>query len=403
MLIESDLSNCKLDDTLSIVETNASDCFHLQKTGCLPILSTRNYNTKDCKTMKKKNEHEDTADFTNVEDVRPKRHYTDVELFAGAGGLALGLEFAGFDNQLCIEFDKDACQTLKQNRPNWNVVDADIRKIKSFKNLLKDSKQEIDLLSGGYPCQSFSYAGKRLGLGDTRGTLFYEYARALDELKPKMFLIENVRGLVSMDHGQALNTMIKVFEDLGYHVVYRILNAWGYGVAEKRQRMVMIGVRNDLSVIFHYPKPHEYKPVLRDVLQNVPKSKGVKYSQKKYNVLKLVPAGGNWRDLPTNIAKEYMDKAFYSGGGKTGIAKRLAWDKPCLTLTTSPSQKQTERCHPDETRPLTVREYARIQSFPDSWQFAGGVTSQYKQIGNAVPVNLVKDVGLAVIKALNLL
>ena len=97
-----------------------------------------------------------------------------------------------------------------------------------------------------------------------------------------------------------------------------------------------------------------------------------------------------------------MGKSFYSGGGKTGIAKRLAWDKPCLTLTTSPSQKQTERCHPDETRPLTVREYARIQSFSDSWQFAGGMTSQYKQIGNALPVNLAKDVGLAVIKALNL-
>lgn len=113
MLIESDLSNCKLDDTLSIVETNASDCFRLQKTECLPILSKEDYNTKDCKTMKKKNEHEDTANFTNVEDVRPKRHYTDVELFAGAGGLALGLEFAGFDNRLCIEFDKDACQTLK--------------------------------------------------------------------------------------------------------------------------------------------------------------------------------------------------------------------------------------------------------------------------------------------------
>ena len=347
------------------------------------------------------NQKEDTTDFIDVSNIKPKREYTNVELFAGAGGLALGLEEAGFNNQELVEFDKDATATLNANRPKWNVIKADITKIKSFKSLLKKPNQEIDLLSGGYPCQSFSYAGKRQGLDDTRGTLFYDYARALKELKPKMFLVENVRGLTTMDHGKTLQTMIDVFEDIGYNTIYRVLNAWDYGVAEKRQRMILIGIRNDLKIVYKYPKPHNRKPVLRDVLQNVPDSPGITYSKKKYDVLKLVPAGGCWRDLPDDVAKEYMGKSWYSGGGRTGMARRLSWNEPSLTLTTSPSQKQTERCHPEETRPLTTREYARIQSFPDSWTFKGGVTSMYKQIGNAVAVNMAKDVGKSIIAALN--
>lgn len=349
----------------------------------------------------KKNKKEDQSDFIDTSDIKPKREYTDVELFAGAGGLALGLEKAGFNNQELVELDKDATATLKANRPSWNVIKGDITKIKSFKSLLKDPTQEIDLLSGGYPCQSFSYAGKRQGLDDTRGTLFYDYARALKELKPKMFLVENVRGLTTMDHGKTLQTMIDVFEDIGYTTTYKVLNAWDYGVAEKRQRMILIGIRNDLSIDYKFPKPHSYKPVLRDVLQNVPNSVGIKYSKKKYDVLKLVPAGGYWRDLPKSVAKEYMGKSWYSGGGRTGMARRLSWDEPSLTLTTSPSQKQTERCHPEETRPFTTREYARIQSFPDDWKFEGGVTAIYKQIGNAVAVNMAKDVGKSIVAALN--
>lgn len=342
--------------------------------------------------------------FIDVSNVKPKREYTDVELFAGTGGLALGLEQAGFINKGLVEIDKDAVDTLKKNRPNWNVIHEDITKISSdpdgiFKYIPKNT--EIDLLSGGYPCQSFSYAGKRRGLEDTRGTLFYDYAKILNQLKPKMFLVENVRGLTTMDHGRTLQTMIDVFENFGYHTTYKVLNAWDYGVAEKRQRMILIGIRNDLNIKYKFPKPHTYKPVLRDVLQNVPDSPGIKYSKKKYDVLKLVPAGGYWRDLPEEIAKDYMGKSWNSGGGRTGMARRLSWDEPSLTLTTSPSQKQTERCHPEETRPFTTREYARIQSFPDSWKFAGGVTSIYKQIGNAVAVNMAKDVGKSIIAALN--
>ena len=342
--------------------------------------------------------------YVETNKVHSKRQYNVLELFAGAGGLALGLEQAGFNDVGLVEIDKNAANTLRINRPNWNVIEGDIRGIVSSRNGIYDFLEnniDIDLLSGGYPCQAFSYAGKRLGLEDTRGTLFYSYAKVLEQVKPKMFLVENVKGLTTHDHGRTLKTMIGVFEKIGYRIKYKVLNSWDYGVAEKRQRMILVGIRTDLPIDYHFPKPHTYKPVLKDILKDVPDSPGAKYSKKKYDVLKLVPAGGCWRDLPEEIAKEYMGASWNSGGGRTGMARRLSWDEPSLTLTTSPSQKQTERCHPEETRPFTTREYARIQSFPDDWEFSGGIGSVYKQIGNAVPVNLAKEVGLSIIFALN--
>ena len=328
-----------------------------------------------------------------------------IELFAGAGGLALGLEQAGFEEVALIEIDKTACETLKINRPNWNVLNEDIVEV-SKRDLLKEfnlKEGELDLLSGGYPCQSFSYAGKKLGLDDVRGTMFYYYAEFIKQLKPKMFFAENVKGLTTHDGGKTIETMINVFEDLGYKVEWKVLNAWDYGVAEKRQRVVIIGIRKDLTdkVKFEYPIPHEYKPVLRDVLKDVPESVGAKYPEKKKKVFDLVPPGGYWRDLPDDVAKEYMKSCYYMGGGRTGIARRLSWDEPSLTLTCSPMMKQTDRCHPDESRPFTTREYARIQSFPDNWNFAGKMNDIYKQIGNAVPVNLAKCVGESIMTALN--
>lgn len=155
-----------------------------------------------------------------------------IELFAGAGGLALGLEKAGFEEIGLIEIDKTACATLKSNRPNWNVIEDDIVEF-SKKDLLKEfglKKGELDLLSGGYPCQSFSYAGKKLGLEDVRGTMFFYYAEFLRQLQPKMFLAENVKGLTTHDGGRTIQTMVDVFEELGYSVEWKVLNAWDYGV-----------------------------------------------------------------------------------------------------------------------------------------------------------------------------
>lgn len=322
---------------------------------------------------------------------------TNIELFAGAGGLALGLEEAGIDGVCFVEFDHAACETLRTNRPGWNVIEGDIHDVD-----FTEYRGEIDLVTGGAPCQAFSYAGKKLGFGDIRGTLFAEFARCVRETNPKMFLFENVRGLLSHDSGRTYATIKHEFEELGYSVQHQILNACYYGVGQKRERIIVIGIRNDLTekIRFEYPKADEEWTTLRQALAFVPKSDGQEFSANKKRVMDLVPPGGCWVDLPEDVAKEYMGKSYYSGGGRRGMARRIAWDEPCLTLTTSPSQKQTERCHPDETRPFTVREYARIQSFPDWWQFCGTIGDQYKQIGNAVPVEMARRIGVQLVKAL---
>lgn len=337
---------------------------------------------------------------------KPNREYKLLELFAGAGGLAIGMERAGFESVLLNELDKHACNTLRKNRPDWNVVEGDISKI-SFTQY----RDQIDILSGGFPCQSFSYAGKQLGFEDTRGTLFYEFARAVRETNPKVLLGENVRGLLNHDNGETLKTISNIIRDLGYTLVEpHVLKAMFYQVPQKRERLFLVGIRNDLADKVKFAWPSSYKRILtmRDALKkgelypcDVPKSEGQTYPKRKAEILKMVPPGGYWRDLPDTVQREYMMKSYYLGGGKTGMARRLSWDEPSLTLTCAPAQKQTERCHPEETRPLTVREYARIQTFPDDWQFAGPVSAQYKQIGNAVPVNLAHAMGRALVRLLN--
>lgn len=334
-----------------------------------------------------------------------KKALTSLELFAGAGGLALGLERAGFQHLGLIELDHDAAETLKKNRPTWNVICDDIANFSSLDNLpeyFHIKKGQLDLLSGGAPCQAFSYAGKRLGFEDARGTLFYHYALFLKKLQPKSFLFENVKGLLSHDKGRTYQTILKIFADCGYTVQWKVLNAWDHGNAQKRERLITIGIRNDLanSMAIQFPKSHSYKPVLRDVLQNLPPSLGVQYSENKREIFKLVPPGGYWRDIPQDIAKAYMKSCWDMGGGRTGILRRMSMDEPSLAVLTSPTQKQTERCHPLEPRPFTVRENARIQSFPDDWEFCGSVSSQYKQVGNAVPVNLAFDIVCEIKKGL---
>ncbi|MFW5795116.1 MAG: DNA (cytosine-5-)-methyltransferase [Bacillota bacterium] len=365
---------------------------------------------KEKKEEKKLKLFEDNNDeYVDINKVVSNREYTDVELFAGAGGLALGLEKSGFKTLALIENDQYAAETLINNRPDWNVINKDVEEVmeKGIRNYLKKEHKgkKIDLLSGGYPCQAFSYAGKKLGLKDTRGTLFYYFAEALQELKPKLFLAENVRGLKSHDGGRTLKTMIKVFEEEGYSVEYKVLNSWDFDVAQKRKRLFIVGIRNDLKekydLEYNFPKPLDTKLTLKDVIKDVPESEGTTYSENKKEVLAQVPPGGCWRNLPEDVAKEYMGKSYYSSGGRTGMARRLSWDEPSLTILTSPGQKQTERCHPEEVRPFTVRESARIQSFDDEWEFKGTTTSKYKQIGNAVPVNLAKAVGLSLVEVLN--
>jgi DNA (cytosine-5)-methyltransferase 1 len=269
----------------------------------------------------------------------------------------------------------------------------------------------IDLLSGGFPCQAFSYAGEKLGFEDIRGTLFFEFARAIKEVKPKVFLGENVRGLLTHENGKTLTTIKSILSDLGYTLIEpEVLKAIFYRVPQKRERLFLIGIRNDLVKFAKFEWPSKYHKilVLKDALKagelydtDVPQSEGQSYPKRKKEILSFVPQGGYWRDLPDDLQREYMQASYFLGGGKTGMARRLSWDEPSLTLTCSPAQKQTERCHPEETRPLTIREYTRIQTFPDEWQLLGSLSSQYKQIGNAVPVNLAYAVGRSIVALLN--
>jgi len=321
--------------------------------------------------------------------------YKTIELFTGAGGTALGLENAGLNHVLNVEFDKNAAKTLKKNRPNWNVIVEDISKVD-----FSEWKDKVDIVEGGFPCQTFSYAGKGRGFEETRGTLFFEFARCVKETMPKIAVGENVKGLLRHNGGKTLNTMVKTLEEIGYKVSYKVLRSQYLDVPQKRERLIILAIRNDLDIPFIFPKEKDYYISIREALKNVPKSDGQKYSEKKKKILDMIPPGGYWKDLPIDLQKEYMGASYYLGGGKTGMARRLSYEEPSLTLTCSPAQKQTERCHPEETRPLTVREYARIQTFPDEWEFFGPITSKYKQIGNAVPVNLGYHIGKSLIAML---
>lgn len=397
-----------LAETSEIVGKSKETLRRWDKEGILeavrePVSNYRVYRKSDVQTLLG-SLFDEVIEDTISNYVAPENEYSVLELFAGAGGLAIGLEKAGLKCVALNEIDKWACETLRINRPNWNILEGDI---KNFD--FTPYKNKVDVVTGGFPCQAFSYAGKKLGLNDARGTLFYEFARAVQEVNPAICIGENVRGLLSHEKGKTLQGMISILNEIGYNVApVQVLKAINYRVPQKRERLILVGIRKDIDVDFEYPQPHRKIYNLEDALKkgelynsDVPKSKGAKYSDYKKKVLDLIPPKGYWRDLPIKLQKEYMGGSFYLGGGKTGMARRIGWDEPSLTLTCSPAQKQTERCHPDETRPFTVREYARIQTFPDNWEFTGSIAQQYKQIGNAVPVNLGQEVGYSVVKILN--
>jgi len=336
--------------------------------------------------------NETVGNYRILKDELPT-NYTSIELFAGAGGTALGMENAGLKHTMLVEYDKKAVETLKTNRPYWNVIGKDIKEVPFVGEV-------ADIIQGGFPCQSFSYAGAKRGFADTRGTLFFEFARAIKEVKPKIAIGENVRGLLRHDNGKTIETMIATLKELGYKVSYKLLKSQYLDVPQKRERLMIVAVRNDINTPLLAPKEKNYIISLKDALANIPSSPGIAYNEKKKSFMDRIPQGGYWRDLPVELQKEYMGKSFFAGGGKTGMARRLSWSEPSLTLTCHPAQKQTERCHPTETRPLNVREYARIQTFPDTWEFRGSTLAQYKQIGNAVPVNLGYHMGKCIIAML---
>jgi DNA (cytosine-5)-methyltransferase 1 len=322
--------------------------------------------------------------------------YTFIEVCAGGGGLSSGLIKAGFTPILLNDNNKDCCKTLKHNHPEANVVCESMDKIDYSQFINK-----VDLLTGGVPCQSFSQAGLRKGLDDPRGDLMIKFIEILNLVKPKIFMIEYVKGLLTHDEGKTIGKIIDALnKNKLYNISYKCLDASKYDVPQKRERVFIVGVIKNISQPFNFPKESLTKKVLKDVLYNVPHSNGVNYNEYKKNLFKMIPQGGCWVNLNENLQKVYLGNSYNSGGGKRGILYRLSMEKPSLTLLCTPSQKQTERCHPLEERPLTMREYARVQTFDDSYEFIGSLNSQYKQIGNAVPVELAKHMGEELIKLL---
>ena len=313
------------------------------------------------------------------------RPLTFVDVCAGAGGLSQGFLDAGFVATLLNDADKVCCDTLRLNHAGADIFhgrmeDIDLNKYKG-----------VDVLVGGVPCQPFSSSGKREGMKDERGGLILHFGAMVDVLEPRVFLIENVKGLVTHDGGRTLDFIMRELDKYGkYNIVHRVLNANDYGVPQCRERLIIVGVHKSIQASFSYPIEHQYKPVLKDVLVGCPESPGMLYNEEKFNIMVRVPEGGCWIDVPEHIHRPYMGSTYYAGGGKRGTLKRLSMEKPCPTLLTCPSLRQTERCHPWYTRPLQTLEYARIQTFPDAYQFAGTTGQIYRQIGNAVPINMAR-------------
>ncbi|WP_375563043.1 DNA cytosine methyltransferase [Bernardetia sp. OM2101] len=285
---------------------------------------------------------------------KPKRKYTSIELFAGAGGMALGMEKAGIEHVLLNEVEKNACNTLRFNRPKWNVLEDNIQNIDFL-----EYKNKVDIVTGGFPCQAFSSAGKKLGFEDTRGTLFFDFARCITEVKPKIFVGENVKGLLNHDKGNTLEVIKQAIKDIGYTLIEpRVLKAMYYKVPQKRERLILVGVRNDLAEhISKFEFPEKYHRVLTvsDAFKkgelfdtDVPKDQGVEYPKRKKEIMEQVPEGGYWRDLSDELQREYMAGSYFLEGGKTGLARRLSMKTPSLTIVCAPAMKQTERCHPIE-------------------------------------------------------
>lgn len=340
--------------------------------------------------------------------------YGVVSLFSGAMGLDLGLEQAGLHVAVSQDNDKRCVETIRQN--GHKAVQGDIRALieddPTCNFLLEPAdltNNDVFAVVGGPPCQSFSTAGKRMGLDDARGTLYHQFLHVVQTLAPRFFVMENVKGMASTpsiasnkNSPPVLAVILEHFRELGYHTVHGVLDAVHYGTPQFRERLVIVGSRDKESIFL--PAPTHFhmhqNPTMRwrtlwNAIGDMQDDFGhcAKFSPKIAQYLKLIPEGGNWKSLPPTIAQEAMGGAYLSGGGKVGFYRRLSFSEPSPTLVTSPVQKATLLCHPRADRPLSVSEYARIQGFPLNWHFEGTPSDAYRQIGNAVPIPLGHAIG----------
>jgi DNA (cytosine-5)-methyltransferase 1 len=349
-----------------------------------------------------------------------------ISLFSGALGLDLGLESAGFEIRAAVESDEQAASTIRKNRPDIAVLQKDIRTL-SAKDILKAAglqKTDVAVITGGPSCQSFSTAGQRRSLADPRGGLFTEFLRIVRDLRPRFFVLENVRGILSaaVKHrplakrgpghpplvpdevlGSALKVILSEIDGLGYRVIFDLINTASYGVPQTRQRVIFIGSRDGENIaIPRTTHAEERWTTLRDALAGLTEKKPefIRLPPRWAKYIKLVPAGGNWRNLPSRMRRHALGAAHKSWGGRSGFFRRLSWDKPAPALTTRPNSKATLLCHPTRLRPLSVGEYARLQQFPENWKFSGTASQKYKMIGNAVPPAVGKAIGKMLVRVI---
>lgn len=358
-----------------------------------------------------------------------------ISFFSGAGGLDIGIMKAGFTICLAVEIEKKYCETLKTNHPYLNVVEGDIMNYsaqKIYQEANISNNEDIDLIFGGSPCQSFSTAGRRQAFSDPRGRAMLKFADLVNEIQPKAFLLENVKGLLSaaLKHrplnqrgnghppltddeqpGSALRYLLSRFK--GYNIKYKLLNAANYGVPQTRERVFIVGIRSDLGIEYEFPHPTHHRNStgrqkkwinVGDILSeiDIKEHHYLPYTEERLKYMKMIPkGGGNWRDLPTDVVEQAMGGAYRSGGGKVGYFRRLWVDRPSPTLMTSPNQKSTNLGHPYEDRPLSIEEYKVIQGFPLDYQLVGSLSEQYVQVGNAVPIKLAMIIGQSIFTSLS--
>jgi DNA (cytosine-5)-methyltransferase 1 len=360
-------------------------------------------------------------------DIVPLRPMRVLSFFSGAMGLDQGLERAGMQTILACEFDRASRQTIAHNRPElpllgdiWDYSAAEIRDLAGL-----GDDEDIDVVAGGPPCQSFSTAGARRGFADKRGNVFLRFIELIGELQPRYAILENVRGLLSMPiaaaeqgepvdplaadlagkRGGALTYATRLLKSHGYDVSFNLYNTANYGSAQIRERVVLICSRSTGRVP-HLPPTHSNDPAFdlppwrtfreaTEGLEHV-NHHHVEFPEARLKYYRLLTSGQHWRHLPVDLQKEALGKSYYLGGGKTGFLRRLSWDKPAPTLVTNPTMPATDLAHPDLDRPLSIEEYKRVQEFPDSWQIQGKLQDQYKQVGNAVPLSLGEAIGKAI-------
>lgn len=356
---------------------------------------------------------------------RLRVRYPVVSLFSGAMGLDCGLDQAGLSIRVAVESNAAAVATIRANRPRLPVFEKPIKDVPTAE-LLKTAGLRIGeafAVVGGPSCQSFSTAGQRESIADQRGTMFREFVRIVKEARPRFFIMENVRGVMSAairhrplakrgpghphlsaeeELGSAFKLMLSELAETNYYVLFDVINAADYGAPQIRHRVIVLGSRDGELLTMPTATHSEAARnggkawvTLRQALNGLedPDPEFEPIRGRKAKLLELIPPGGNWRSLPKSKQRSAIGSAYDSWGGRSGFLRRLDWDAPAPSVTSRPNSKATLMCHPDEIRPLTVSECARLQQFPPDYRFVGSVLQKYSQIGNAVPVGLGRALG----------